>query len=491
MKKIFTIGIAIGCLLSLCACQATTSQQYSETTAFTTKEVKKGIGTLQNQMSEQEQKHVSVGALTLLGQNTADASSSEQPVVEVELWDNLDYLNWMEEHQEQFSEQDYQKQVDFYQSNSFTSIHGALIDGRYYTGFLPSYGYTGGALDYSSDTGETIHADTFEAFQPMYRDYLDQQVKTGELTQEEADQTYADMLVLFQSVMDGTYEVLEEPIETTSTGEDFKDKWEFDADAVAAIADSVQEISMYDEELDTTFIIHVTLPPDFDAEKTYPMFVMTDGVWRFGDHPALWNLMQEKAVEDVILVSIGYDFQLDGTDNAVRATYFCEKKDLFLSFITDNLMPYLNASYSIDFSQSALYGHSLGGTFTHYAAFQSDLFENQPFQYYIIGSPAFWSPYFLESESNPPEYQTEYGYFNRNTSFNKTLYVCGGEQEDADYASYYGENDSTLEGITHLMGRLKADGVTTAECKIYADSNHYAYIPEMFQTFFLQFYRHA
>ena len=422
MKKIFTVWIAIGCLLSLFACQATTSQQHSETTALTTEEVKTGIGTLQNQMSEQEQKRVSVGALTLLGQNTADASSSEQPA-----FDSLAL-----------------KTVpDVLPSNSFTSIHGALIDGRYYTGFLPSYGYTGGALDYSSDTGEMIHADTFEAFKPMYRDYLDQQVKTGEMTQEESDQTYADMLVLFQSVMNETYEVLEEPIETISTGEDFKDKWEFDADAVASIADSVQEISMYDEELDTTFIIHVTLPPDFDAEKTYPMFVMTDGVWRFGNHPALWNLMQEKAVEDVILVSIGYDFQLDGTDNAVRATYFCEKKDLFLSFITDNLMPYLNASYSIDFSQSALYVHSLGGTFTHYAAFQSDLFENQPFQYYIIGSPAFWSPYFLESESNPPEYQTEYGYFDRNTSFNKILYVCGGEQEDADYASYYGENDST------------------------------------------------
>ena len=328
MKKIFTVGIAIGCLLSLCACQATTSQQHSETTALTTEEVKTGIGTLQNQMSEQEQKRVSVGALTLLGQNTADASSSEQPVVEVELWDNLDYLNWMEEHQEQFSEQDYQKQVDFYQSNSFTSIHGALIDGRYYTGFLPSYGYTGGALDYSSDTGEMIHADTFEAFQPMYRDYLDQQVKTGEMTQEESDQTYADMLVLFQSVMNETYEVLEEPIETISTGEDFKDKWEFDADAVASIADSVQEISMYDEELDTTFIIHVTLPPDFDAEKTYPMFVMTDGVWRFGNHPALWNLMQEKAVEDVILVSIGYDFQLDGTDNTETADFQINRTEM-------------------------------------------------------------------------------------------------------------------------------------------------------------------
>ena len=123
MKKIFTVGIAIGCLLSLCACQTTISQQRSETTTLTTEEVKTGIGTLKNQMSEQEQKRVSVGALTLLGQNTVDASSSEQPVVAVELWDNLDYLNWMEEHKEQFSEQDYQRQVDFYKSNSFTSIH--------------------------------------------------------------------------------------------------------------------------------------------------------------------------------------------------------------------------------------------------------------------------------------------------------------------------------------------------------------------------------
>mgnify|MGYP006971225402 CR=1 FL=1 len=30
MKKIFTVGIAIGCLLSLCACQATTSQQVQQ-----------------------------------------------------------------------------------------------------------------------------------------------------------------------------------------------------------------------------------------------------------------------------------------------------------------------------------------------------------------------------------------------------------------------------------------------------------------------------
>lgn len=140
------------------------------------------------------------------------------------------------------------------------------------------------------------------------------------------------------------------------------------------------------------------------------------------------------------------------------------------------------------FSQSGLYGHSLGGVFTHYAVCNSDLFENQPFQYYIIGSPAFWSPYFLPNEDNPPAYQSEYGYFDRNDTLNKTLYVCGGEQEDADYEEYYGENDSTLEGISHFMQRLEEHSVTTAECKIYDGSNHYEYIPDMFREFFLKFY---
>lgn len=50
-------------------------------------------------------------------------------------------------------------------------------------------------------------------------------------------------------------------------------------------------------------------------------------------------------------------------------------------------MPYLSESYQIDFSQSGLYGHSLGGVFTHYAVCNSDLFENQPVSVLYIGSP--------------------------------------------------------------------------------------------------------
>lgn len=503
MKKFFTAWLAACCMMSFSACQSADTRQASEGTSVTEEQaqVEAIAGQLQNKMSEQERNSVSVGKLTLLDdENNAEVSNSDNHIVEVELWNNQDYLKWTEENKDMFSEEEYQEKIDFYSSNAFTSIAGVVIDGRYYTGFMPTYDYDGGEITYYVDDSisvdgeltttepEEFHFSTFEEFSIWYRDYVDKEAEDGYTTQAEADQLYEDMLIIFNSVINDTYEILDEPAKNHTGESDFKSNWEFDSDEVTEIQDSVSEISIYDEELDTTFLVHVTLPPDFDASQTYPMFVMTDGVWRFGDHPALWNMMKNEEAEDVILVSIGYDFELDGTDNAVRAIYFCEKKDLFLNFITDNLMPYLSECYSIDVSQSGLYGHSLGGVFTHYAVCHSDLFENQPFQYYIIGSSAFWSPYFLPNEDNPPAYQSEYGYFDRNATFNKTLYVCGGEEEDADYAEYYGENDSTLEGISHFMQRLEEHSVTTAECRIYDGANHYEYIPDMFREFFLKFY---
>lgn len=456
---------------------------------------------LTNYMTEKERSSISVGELTLLkdGSN-AETSESDTHIVEIEFWTNEDYLEWTEANKDMYTEEQYQDAIDFYNSNEFTSIKGAVIDGRYYTGFMPAYEYDGGALSYYVDVSTSVDGElvstepqeyrfsSFEEFKPWYRNYVDEDAENGYISQKEADQRYEDMLIIFQSVMDDAYLILDEPAKNYIAEPDYKDSWEFVQDEVKEIKDSVCEISMYDEELDTTFIVHVTLPPDFDESETYPMFVMTDGVWRFGDHPALYNMMENGEAEEVILVSIGYDFSLDGTDDAVRAKYFCEEKELFLDFITDNLTPYLNELYSIDFACSALYGHSLGGVFAHYAAFNSDGYENQPFQYYIIGSPAFWSPYFLPTEEDPDAYKSEYDYFIRNRMLGKALYICGGENEDPDYAEYYGENDTTLEGISKLMKRLEGYGVTSAECEIYEDSNHYEYIPTMFKEFFIEYY---
>lgn len=448
---------------------------------------------LVNYMTEKELNCVSSSGLTLIEEET------DEHTVQLELWNSSDYIEWLEENKSHFSEDAYNQCYEFYANNECTYINGVLIDGRYYTGFMPTYQYKGGELYYSytqtvttddaagEPVSNEVSFDTFEEFKAWYIEYLDDRVYNGEISQYEADREYEDMLIIFDSVMNGTYTVLDNPIEEYLTEKSYKGKWEFNADEVSEISSCITEYSVYDEELDDEFIVHVTLPPDYDESENYPALVLTDGIWRFGNHPALRKMMVNNEADDVILISIGCDFSVDGTDNAVRAKYFCEESELFLDFITDNLMPYLGSCYNIDFSSSALYGHSLGGVFTHYAAFNSDLYENQPFGNYIIGSPAFWSPYFQPTE-NSSQYKTEYGYFERNDSFDKNLYICGGENEDPDYEEYYGENESTLEGIDSLMLRLEEYGVSSAESKIYENSNHYEYIPDMLCEFLTKYY---
>ena len=83
-------------------------------------------------------------------------------------------------------------------------------------------------------------------------------------------------------------------------------------------------------------------------------------------------------------------------------------------------------------------------------------------------------------------YKSDYGYWDRNETFDKIIFACGGENEDPEYEEYYDGYDTTLEGIAHLMERLKEHGDTKSECKIYENSGHWQFIPDMFVEFFRQ-----
>ena len=243
------------------------------------------------------------------------------------------------------------------------------------------------------------------------------------------------------------------------------------------LKDKIHEYHFYDEELDQRFVVHVTLPPSYDPDRSYPALVMTDAVWRFNDVVALYDAMTEDKAKPQYLITIGFEYDIDGWDNEVRANILCDHKKEFLDFITDNMMPYLNETYHFDTERSTLFGHSQGGVFTHYAAFNYDRYDNKPFMNYIIGSPTFWTPYFI-GVSDYNEYVIEYGYFDRCDSYDRNIFITAGDKEDADYEAYYGDNDSTLEGVEHLKERLDRYGISSYRIKIYT-SHHYQYVPEM------------
>ena len=270
--------------------------------------------------------------------------------------------------------------------------------------------------------------------------------------------------------------------------------WELDRDEIEKIKDQVTEYTFYDEELDRKLVVHVALPKGIEEEakrttgkeeeaaggSASPALVLTDAVWRFNDIAKLLKEMEEGRADPQILISIGQDYTICNSDNMERSALFCEGKDKFLDFITDNLMPYLGEKYSIDYENSTLFGHSLGGVFAHYALCNSDQYENQPFGCYIIGSPAFWSPYSREM-SDYSEQANDYGYLDRNDTITKRVFITAGSDEDEDYAEYFEDGDSTTESIVHLAERInsKCDPSSPmAKDKLYK-SHHYQYIPDM------------
>ena len=372
--------------------------------------------------------------------------------------------------------------------------YGAIVYGRPLFNALPPLDYDGGAgevIYYHTDISIGTNTEALISF----TDYDDLKEKLREETETDiknghqrflAEEDLNDIIALYDAVTDGSAliinsDVIADYLEyyySSKSGEnDDSMSWEMDTEKVEEIKDNIYEYHFYDEELDLNFVVHVTTPPEYAAASAYPALVLTDAVWRFKDVPTLYDLMKEGKADPALLITIGFDYDTDSRDNAVRANILCDHKKEFLDFITDNMMPYLNERFNITPGGSTLFGHSQGGVFTHYAAFNYDLYENKPFKNYIIGSPTFWTPYFTGT-SDYENYKKEYGYFDRNDSYDRNLFITAGDKEDADYEEYYGNNDSTLEGVQHLKERLEAYGVDSYEVKLY-NSNHYMYVSEM------------
>lgn len=516
MKKLTAIFLTLTFLLSVVSCtsknQSSTLDGFSETVNVEENSTVKLI----NHMTDKELQNTKAGELTVFDH---EQIKIPEEGIYFEIWSSEDakeyWSHFIENHpnDDYFTKNEIQEIIDSIDENYDDTIHSAFVDGHMLCSSLPSSNYDGGEITYfksdciyrTDDSGEHIldkngneitqeEADKLvyevklnnfdEVKEKIHKD-IEDMVNFGTIKQSEVENEYERTIRAWEAIINKSYIELEYGTTDKYLYQDCV--WEIDHDATAEIEEFVSEISIYDEELDTNFIVHVTLPPDYNSEKTYPAYVLTDGVWRFGNHPELRKEMENGKASDVLLVSIGYDYSMNGMDDTNRKKYFCEKDKEFLDFITDNLMPYLGEQYNVDFSNSTLYGHSLGGTFAHYAVFNSDKYENQPFGNYIIGSPAFWSPGFLPY-ANLSEVKSEYGYFDRNNILEKRIFICAGENEDPVYEEYYGDNDSTLEGVENLTKRLESYGFTNFECKLYSHSGHYEFIPEMLKEVLVKFY---
>ncbi len=371
---------------------------------------------------------------------------------------------------------------------------GSIVYGNPVFNALPNEGYDGGAgtvvfMHMDDGTGNMpvteIKYDSFDDLKTKLRAEWDKEIAGG-YPKVPADEEYDSMIKLYEAVIEGKTEMLDkadldEYLEYYYSGgsETAANSyyWQMNDDKVSAIKDNIREYHLYDEEFDSTFVVHVTTPSGYDQTREYPALVLTDAVWRFNDVTSLYDAMAQGKKDPQIIITVGFEYNIDSWDNEVRGNILCDHKKEFLDFITDNMMPYLSEKYSFDYNRSTLFGHSQGGVFAHYAAFNYDLYENRPFARYIIASPTFWTPYFT-GVADYEKYKTEYGFFDRNSTYDRQLIITAGDMEDEDYQEYYGDNDSTTQGVVHLKERLDGYGVTSYSVKMY-NSHHYQYVSQM------------
>ncbi len=517
MKKLVTFLLLLAMTLPVTSCnnkqenssqpESSVQQESSITTESNTAETEQpqtiSPTKLTNKMTELEINSVDKHALTLLDEiekPNADPNAEHKVSIEFQTIDLDEYRKNLEENRSEISDEEYEAAMEEIRiaeekgEESFPLNPYILVDGYIVPWLIPTADdfNDGGSFSFTSNTIEENDEQKVEyvSFDSMeeYLDYIRQQNSKFGHTNEEIEIELLHVQLAYEALKNGNYETLpegsvdinDESLYIYNALQNYRSDWEFDRDSVEAIKDSVDEIYFYDEELHRPFVVHVTLPPDYDKDKTYPVFFLTDGIWRFGNCPELRKCMENGEAAPVILVSLYYSYDVTDPDQWIRYNDLVIERDKLLNFITDNLMPYLCENYNIDCDNSTLYGHSDGGVFTHNAVFNSDRYENQPFGHYIIGSPALWGLYHYNLDNNMTndDVLNDYGYFDRNETLDKTIFLCAGSLEDPDYEQNYREgDDTTLEGVAKLKERFEAHGVDFTH-KLY-ESHHYQYIPEM------------
>jgi predicted alpha/beta superfamily hydrolase len=165
------------------------------------------------------------------------------------------------------------------------------------------------------------------------------------------------------------------------------------------------------------YVLQISLPGNYGkSSRKYPVLYLMDSQW---DFPLVTSLYGEQYydgfIPEIIIVGITWGGSHPNPDSLRARDYTPTKQngapqsggaDQFLSFMKNELFPFIEKNYSADPNERILMGCSLGGLFTLHALFT----QPEMFNKYVAASPAYgWdneviyqylNKYF--QKSNPP-----------------------------------------------------------------------------------------
>jgi predicted alpha/beta superfamily hydrolase/general stress protein 26 len=227
--------------------------------------------------------------------------------------------------------------------------------------------------------------------------------------------------------------------------------------------------TFHSTSVDEDFSILVGLPLGFgsDPDIRYPVLYALDADFGFGMGVEMARLLSigGEAVP-VIVVGIGYapgaDFQAlrqrdftptHSPDDEFdpRAVPGSGGADKFLTFLTDELRPFIDARYPTEPGGNGLFGDSYGGLFALYGLFH----RPEAFDRYIIGSPSIWW-----DESVTLEFEERYAATHEDLRAKVSLSVGLLEEDPADELS---AASAMVSNLRRLEKTLRGRGYASLE----------------------------
>jgi predicted alpha/beta superfamily hydrolase len=214
--------------------------------------------------------------------------------------------------------------------------------------------------------------------------------------------------------------------------------------------------------VEDTFHIFISVPNDYNSNaQSYPVLYVLDGDVAYGMAASIARYLQiGDNISELIVVGIGYGSIDQSAGNKRKRDYrptAVGGAENFLSFLKNELIPYVDSNYRTVPRDRTINGYSIGGLFALYTLFT----QPETFNRYIVGSPYLtWENGIIyDFEENSPEKIGD-------KEINLFISV-GSEESDRKYfnpineivtkiqeRNYSGLHMETkvFDGSTHLMG---------------------------------------
>lgn len=249
-------------------------------------------------------------------------------------------------------------------------------------------------------------------------------------------------------------------------------------------------VRLPDQRTGRSYELWFSFPTNYDANKTYPLMVVTDAEYAF---PLIRSIRKRlgaggQNIQDFLLVGLSYSEgdsavysrNRDYTPIDVLAPGFSDgnrysgtrygEGAAYSRYVTEQVMPYLLAQWPVDRQRTIFVGHSFGALLGSQILFQAPT----TFSDYVLSSPSFWY-------GSQEMFKREAAYAKTHQDLPATLWFYAASYEQPGPSARHATRVSIVGDTALMVQRLAKRQYPSLKQtnQVLADEDHLSVFPQM------------